>query len=414
MKSYVDRLVDPLLVELLSGLPAVLVVGPRAVGKTTTARRLAASVLRLDRPAEAGVAKADPDVALAARDEPVLIDEWPLVPEVLGAVKRAVDEDSSPGRFLLTGSAGADLGAEGWPATGRVVRVPMWGLTVREQRGRARTDSLLDRVVDAQGSLPELDLPPGRPDLRDYVEHALKGGFPEVALMSSSRLGRRWLDSWVDQVVARDLPLAGTRRDPVRLRRYLQAVAASNAGVVSDRTLHEAAGVTRMTAVTYDTVLETLFVTDRVPAWSSNRLGRLTRAAKRYLVDPALVGPLLGVDERAALRDVDLLGRLLDGFVAAQLRPELAVSSDTPRMFHLRQADGRHEVDLIVERADGAVVGIEVKATSAPSPHDARHLVWLRDRLGDRFVAGIVFHTGPQPFRLAEGVLALPICALWS
>ncbi|HVE47043.1 MAG TPA: DUF4143 domain-containing protein [Acidimicrobiales bacterium] len=387
-------------------------MGPRAVGKTTTARRLAGSFVRLDRPAEAGVVRADPDAALADRPEPVVIDEWPLVPEVLGAVKRAVDDDPRPGRFVLTGSAGADLGAAGWPATGRVVRVPLWGLTVRELIGDPATAGFLDRMAAVDGE--PVQLPAEVPDIRGYVEHALRGGFPEAALQEQPRLRRLWLDSWVDQVVARDVPLAGAGRDPVRLRRYLQAIAANSAGVVQHRTLYEAAGINRLTALAYDTVMETLFVTDRIPAWTSNRLVRLSRTAKRYLVDPALVGPLLGMDPRAVLRDIDVLGRLLDGFVVAQLRAELAVSAESPRLFHLRQENGRHEVDLLAERADGTVIAMEVKATASPSVRDAAHLVWLRDQLGDRFLRGIVLHTGPRPLRLAERVLALPICALWS
>lgn len=382
------------------------------MGKTTTARRLAGSFVRLDRPAEAGVVRADPDAALAGRPEPVVIDEWPLVPEILGAVKRAVDDDPRPGRFVLTGSAGADLGAAGWPATGRVVRVPLWGLTVRELTGDPATPSFLDRMAAVDGE--PVQLPAEVPDIGGYVEHALRGGFPEVALQEQPRLRRLWLDSWVDQVVVRDVPLAGAGRDPVRLRRYLQAIAANSAGVVQHRTLYEAAGINRLTALAYDTVMETLFVTDRVPAWTSNRLARLSRTAKRYLVDPALVGPLLGMDPSAVLRDIDVLGRLLDGFVAAQLRAELAVSAESPRLFHLRQANGRHEVDLLAERADGTVIAMEVKATASPSVRDAAHLVWLRDQLGDRFLRGIVLHTGPRPLNLAERVLALPICTLWS
>lgn len=390
----------------------MLIVGPRAAGKTTTARRLGRSLIRLDRPAEAGVVRADPDAALAGREEPVVIDEWPLVPEVLGAVKRAVDDDPRPGRFVLTGSAAADLGAPGWPATGRVVRVALFGLTVRELLGDPTTPSFLDRM--AGGDPAAVELPAEVPDIRGYVAHALRAGFPEAALQDRDRLRRVWLESWVDQVVARDVALAGAGRDPVRLRRYLQAVAANSAGVVQHRTLYEAAGVNRLTAVAYDTVLETLFVTERVPAWASNRLARLTRMPKRYLIDPALGGPLLGIDQRSALRDVDVLGRLLDGFVVAQIRAELAVSAGSPRLFHLRQADGRHEVDLVVERTDGTVIAIEVKATASPTARDAVHLMWLRDQLGDRFVSGVVLHAGPRSLRLAERVVALPICTLWS
>src|SRR6266567_5260218 len=132
MPEYLPRLIDPLLSDLLADHPAVLLVGPRACGKTTTGRRHSAGRLRLDRPAEAAVARADPDAAIADGPFPLLIDEWQVVPEVLGAVKRAVDEGTAPGRFVLTGSTQADLTAAGWPATGRLLRAGMYGLTERE------------------------------------------------------------------------------------------------------------------------------------------------------------------------------------------------------------------------------------------------------------------------------------------
>ena len=119
MSAYRPRLIDPLLAELLSELPALLVVGPRATGKTTTAARYAARVVRLDRADEAAAFRANPDAALRDLPEPVLLDEWQAVPEVLGAVKRAVDSDSSPGRYLLTGSVRADIETETWPGTGK-------------------------------------------------------------------------------------------------------------------------------------------------------------------------------------------------------------------------------------------------------------------------------------------------------
>jgi predicted AAA+ superfamily ATPase len=389
-----------------------MLVGPRAAGKTTTARRLGASIVRLDRAAAADAVRIDPDAALTAYDEPVVIDEWQLVPEVLGAVKRAVDEDSRPGRFILTGSTAADLTAAGWPATGRVVRIPLWGLTERELSGRPDTEPFLSRLL--KDGLDGLVLPADVPDVRGYVELALRGGYPEVARQSSGHVRRVWLSSYVDQLVGRDVAPAGVRRDPVRLRRYLQAVAASTAGIVQHKTLYDAAGVNRITGMAYDDLLQATFVTDHVAAWTSSRLGRLVGTPKRYLADAALAGPLLGLDVRSVMRDADVLGRIIDTFVVAQLRPELPICEEAPRLFHIREPHGRHEVDLVAETADGRLAAFEIKANSAPTPDAARHLAWLRDRLGDRFAVGVVFHTGPLPFRIDERIVALPICAIWG
>ena len=412
MPEYLPRLVDPLLGELLADHPAVLVVGPRACGKTTTGRRHCQERLRLDRPAEAAVVRADPDAALADGPFPLLIDEWQVVPEVLGAVKRAVDEGAAAGSFVLTGSSQADLTAAGWPATGRLIRVLMYGLAERELEHGSSQPPVLDRLLSegAEG----LSMPPDPPDIRGYVARALRGGFPEAALASSERASRRWLSSYIDQLVSRDVSLVGAVRDSMRIRHYLQAIAASTAGIPTLKTLTDAVGIDRSTANAYDSLLERLLITERLPAWSSNRLNRLIRLPKRYLVDPAFVGPLLGVDARAVLRDGDLLGRLLDSFVMAQLRAECAVSEFSPHLFHVRDANGRQEVDILIEFGDGRVIGIEVKADAAPGPDAAAHLRWLRDGIGDRFAFGLVLHTGPRPFRLDESIAALPICSLWG
>jgi predicted AAA+ superfamily ATPase len=390
-------------------------VGPRACGKTTTCRRHSKGRLRLDRPAEASVARADPDAVLADGPFPLLIDEWQVVPDVLGAVKRAVDDRPGPGRFVLTGSAQADLTAAGWPGTGRLIRAEMYGLTEREIEGRSGQPPLLDRLLLSGPRGPgDIALPQDVPDVRGYLTRALRGAFPEVALMGGDRARQRWLSSYVDQVVSRDVSLLGRVRDPVRLRRFLRVIAASTGGMPALKTLADTAGIDQGTAVAYDALLESLLITEQVPAWSTNRLNRLIRQPKRYLLDPAFAGPLLGVDVRAVMRDGDLLGRLLDTFVVAQLRADCVPSGFSPALFHARDANGRHEVDVVAELQDGRIIGIEVKASASPVLADARHLRWLRDAVGDLFALGIVFHTGPRPLRLDDRIWAIPICALWS
>ena len=401
-------MLDGLLAELLAELPAVMVTGPRAGGKTTTAARHAASVVRLDRVIEAEAFRADPDVALREYEEPILLDEWQEEPGVLGAVKRAVDEDPRPGRFLLTGSVRAELDAASWPGTGRVVRVAMYGMTVREQLGRVEDPPLLD--VLAAGDVPGVPRDP--PDLRGYVDLALRSGFPDPALRMAARARTRWLDGYVEQILTRDAAGVDPGRDPARLRRYLEAYVLNTAGVAADATLFEFAGVNRRTAVAYERLLTSLFVVDALPAWSSNRLKHLSKTRKRHLVDPALAASILQLDAGAVLRDGDLLGRILESFVVAQIRAELPLCASRPRLYHLREEHGRHEVDLLAELRAGRVVAFEVKAGAAEH-RAARHLTWLREQLGERFTRGVVFHTGPRPFELDDRILALPICALW-
>ena len=408
--DYRPRLIDGLLTDLLSELPALFITGPRATGKTTTAARRAATVVHLDREPEAIAYRADPDAALRGLREPVLLDEWQVVPGVLGAVKRAVDARPGPNRFLITGSVRADLEGDLWPGTGRLTRVPMFGMTVREQVGLRSFVPFLDRVAAGVA----LDPAPNTPDLREYVELLLQSGFPEPALRLSVSGRRRWLESYAEHVLTRDAEQVDSGRDPVRLRRYLEAYALNTAGIAEDRTLYEAAGIDRKTALAYERLLQNLTVVDAVPAWTTNRLKRLTLSAKRYVVDPALGAAVLGFDADLVLRDGDMLGRLLDTFVVAQLRAELGSTGSRPRLYHVRQQQGRLEVDLLVELGGGRLIAIEIKADSAPTANSARHLATLRDQLPDRFLAGIVFHTGPRTYRLGDRLTAVPISSLWA
>ncbi|HEX9774390.1 MAG TPA: DUF4143 domain-containing protein [Actinomycetota bacterium] len=410
MTDYRPRRIEALLRELLSEVPALLIVGPRGSGKTTTAMRHAATTVRLDQPREAEAFRSDPDAAIRGLAEPVLLDEWQVVPDVLGAVKRAVDAESRPGRFLLTGSVRADLDVETWPGTGRLVRVPLFGMSVAEQIGGSAEAALLDRLADQE--VPAV--PPDPPDLRGYVELALRSGFPAAALSLSDRTRHRWIESYIDQLLTRDAVQVEPGRDPAKLRTYFEAYALNSAGVVEERTLFEAARMNRKTAAAYEQLLQNLLVVERVPAWTVNRLKRLIRSPKRYVMDAALLAGILRADADAVMRDGDLLGRVLDTFVTAQLRAETTIAQTRPRLYHLRTEQGRHEVDLIGELAGRRVIGIEVKASSAPSREEAKHLSWLRDEVGDRFVAGVVFHTGPRAFELDKRILAVPIAALWA
>jgi len=305
-----------------------------------------------------------------------------------------------------------EVDAASWPGTGRLLRVAMYGLTVSEIEGRIPRSPLLDRLAD--GDLSQLSTASmASPDLRDYADLALLGGFPEPVLRLPRDERGPWLESYIDQLLTRDAVELSGRRDPQRMRRFVEAYALNTAGVVEQRTLQEAAGIAKATGEAYDQLLHNLLVVDAVPAWWSNRLKRLIRSPKRHFVDPALALAALRLDLSGLMADGDLLGRALDTFVLAQLRAELARCASQPRLFHLRQEQGRHEVDIVVEYGGGRVFAIEVKASSAPRRDDARHLAWLRDELGERFLGGAVLHTGHRAFTLDAAIVASPIATLW-
>ncbi|MCY4069456.1 MAG: DUF4143 domain-containing protein [Acidimicrobiaceae bacterium] len=410
MSSYLPRLLDPLLDSYLDQLPALMVVGPRSCGKATTAERHARTTIRLDHHAEAAAVTPDVDAALRNRDEPILLDEWQRLPSVMWAVKRAVDAERRPGRFLITGSAGLETKSQLWPGTGRVVMLPMYPLTVAEQQ-QTGTQPFIDRVV--AGEL--LDRASGATlDVHAYLRLALRSGFPEPALQLDETTARAWLESYADQVALRDAQGYDKVADAARLRSYLEAYALNSAGSPHHKTIYDAAGIARDTALAYERRLSELLVVHQLPAWSSNRLKRLSRSPKRFVVDAGLLCGILrvGFDEVAA--SSDLAGRTLETFVVSQLLAEAAVAGSRYRLMHLRGPNGRHEIDVMAEFGGGRLVGIEIKAAAGAGAHDARHLAWLRDSMPDAFEAGVVLHTGEHTYRLSDRIVAAPISTLWA
>jgi len=413
--EYQRRLADGRLQQLLADFPAVMISGPRAAGKTTTARQVAAETVSLDSPADSAAFKADPDDALRGRREPLLLDEWQEVPEVLGAVRRAVDSDPHPGRFIVTGSVRGELENRVWPGTGRFIRMSMYGLTEVEMQTTLDKQSVgfLDKV--ASSDVSAFARGQSRPRLRDYLELATRGGFPEVALRPLSQAARStWLESYISQVITRDAIAVMPRGDPQKMRAYFEALALQTAGTPLDKTLIDAAGIGKDAAAGYEGLFENLFLTERLPGWSKKAFSRFTELPKRYIVDPALAANSAHVGLQGILGDSDLLGRTLDTFITAQLRPLWSLSAPRVKPYHLRTKGGRQEIDLLLETEDKKVLAFEFKASSAPSAHDARHLLWLRSLLEDQLVAGAVMHTGPDVFRLSDRVLALPISTIWG
>lgn len=415
-RSYRERLADSLLRDLLEDAPAILMTGARGTGKTTTAARHVAQVDRLDVADVAATYRADPDAALRRAARPLLVDEWQLVPEVLPALKRAVDQDPSPGQFVLAGSAAAAVDTDMWAGTGRLLHVRMFGLAERELDESGLDPGVLpfvDRL--AASGVEEVREPAAAPDLDDYVQRAVRGGFPHPALhLTRARSKALWFSSYLDDLVTRDAAMAGPK-DPDKLRAYLGVLALHTAGLADDKTLYDAAGINAKTAAGYDRLLQRLCITEQVPAWpqTGNRLKALAKRAKRYVVDTGLTAAAMEADALEVVGDPDLLGRLFDALGTAQIRAENAAASTPRRLRHLRTHRGA-EIDLVVDMGRGRAVALEFKAAASVDITDARHLIAMKDDLGERFLAGAVLHSGSKIRQLADRVYAIPLASVWT
>lgn len=419
--GYTRRIVDDELDELFSGLPAIALEGPKAVGKTATGLRRAATIYRLDDEAERSIVQADPSRLLEGR-RPVLIDEWQRFPESFDRVRRAVDDGAGPGSFLLTGSA-SPSGPPTHSGAGRIVRLRLRPMTLAE-RGVGSPTVSLGELLD--GGKPSIG---GRTEinLERYVKEILTSGFPGIRDLPD-RLSRAQLDGYLDRIVDRDFEELGRKvRRPGALRSWMQAYAAATATTASYEKIRDAATSgqgekpTRATTQPYREALERLWIVDPVPAWlpSRNRLARLSSPPKHHLADPALAARLLGVDAATLLegrpagpamsREGTLAGALFESLVTLDVR--VYAQAAEARTAHLRTWSGEHEIDLIVERGQ-AVVAIEVKLGQTPDERDVRHLHWLRNELGEGLADALVITTGQAAYRRADGIAVVPAALL--
>lgn len=419
-KQYIQRVLDEELAGLICAVPAIALEGPKGVGKTATAARLAATVRRLDVPAQRSVIAADPHLALDGK-QPVLIDEWQRFPPVWDAVKRAVDDGAAPGSFLLTGSATPGDAAT-HSGAGRIVTLRMRPLSFFE-RCRERPTVRLATLLE--GGPPAID---GTTDigLREYVEEIVHSGFPGLRGVSGRPL-RTQLDGYLARIVDADLEELGLRvRRPELVRRWLRAYAAATATTAAYETIRDAATggegnkPSKGATAPYRDLLERLWIVDPVPAWAPTRnpLARLTHPPKHHLADPALAARLLGATPTSLLAGEPakrpgkgpLVGNLFESLVALSVR--VYAQAAEARVGHLRTFGGEREIDLIVERPDGRVLAIEAKLGGTVDDEDVKHLLWLRRELGDDVIDMAVITTGPRAYRRPDGVAVIPLALL--
>ena len=408
----VRRALEPRVRTALADTPIVVIQGARQVGKSTLAELIGDSVgavhVTLDDAATLASARFDP-AAFVSQASPgcLVIDEVQRAPELILAVKAAVDRDRRPGRFLLTGSADL-LRLGGDSLAGRAETLELRGFAQSELRGSALNP--VDRLF--AGDLGFAGTGIGRSGLLEVV---CAGGYPEVLARPTADRRAAWFASYVDRIAERDVHELSGLRFASLVPDILRVVGAHTAGVVSRATLARDIGMAEPTLPPYLELLESLRLIVRLPNWSGTAVSRARSRPKILLADsglaawfahasPATLGPA---------GDPDRAGRLVETFAICEILKG-AGWSDTPvRAYHWRDRRQR-EVDLILEAHDGRVVAVAVKSSSSVHAGDLAGLRAFAEVAGERFVAGVILHLGERAVPFGDRMAALPLDALWS
>ena len=391
--------------------------GPRTVGKSTLlqqlARELGAGIVDLDDPALREIAQADPGT-LVAGPAPVCVDECQHVPGILDAIKAELNRDLRPGRFVLAGSTrygAVPLAAQA--LTGRLHLLTIWPLSQGELAG-VRENLLEVALSNPAATVAGASSPTTR---HQYIQLVTGGGLP-LALARSAGAGRnRWFDDCVTLVLERDVRQLARIRQREQLPLLLRRVAAQTAQVLNVNAAASVLGMDRTVASGYLRLLEATFLIDRPPAWGRTLRARAAGSPKVHLVDSGLAARLLRLSpERLEAKDPTALtefGHLLETFVVGELMKQASWLDGIAGYGHWRTHDG-DQVDLIIERDDGAVVAFEVKASARVPGEGMRSLAKVRDTVGPAFIAGVALYLGSRSYTFAERLLVLPVDRIWT
>lgn len=390
----------------------VIINGARQSGKSTLARLILAEMpgsiqYYLDDEAARRAAEADP-TGFLRHDGLMLIDEVQRVTELVLGIKSIVDRDTRPGQFLLTGSARL-LGMNNLPDSliGRSETIELWPLSQGEID--SESDSFVDTAFSAGA---ELRIPPSLETKAHYLDRAIRGGFPEAVHRRDPRRRRRFFESYISDLINRDIKQISDIERPADLRRMLNVLAATQAGLLVHQRIAGDLGLPASTIKRYLDLLELVFLIRRIPAWASNLTARAIATPKLIFTDSGISGHLANWTVGRGSNPVAPVGPFIENFVLSELARQLTWTDVPTQLYHFRTRDGV-EVDAILERAGGAMVGIEVKAAESIRSEDFRGLRHLAERVGDRFIAGFVLYCGEHSLSFGGKMAALPISALW-
>ena len=400
--------------ESLRTFRVTVINGPRQSGKTTLARQLVAdagSYWSFDDESVRAAAGLDPHGFVEAGRAPMAIDEVQRGGnDVVLAIKSVVDQRTARGQFVLAGSTRfLSVPQLSESLAGRAEILDLWPFSQGELLGV--TETFLDTLLTHAERLPQRRCE--HIDRNVLFARLIRGGYPEL-IEASPHYAARWYRNYVRTVVERDVVEASAITQAEELPTLLRLIAANSSGELVTSRLANDAGMTVDTATRYIALLELVGFVVRIRAWTPSLTTREKRHPKMMLSDTGLACGLLGRNTVGLGAPTSALtGPLLESFVTMELVKQRGWSQVQPAIRHWRDRNGA-EVDLIIEDDDGSVAGIEVKASSTVAHSDARHLGVLRDKLGDRFLGGVVLYLGERALPLGERIWALPISVLWS
>ena len=405
------RYLAPRLREALGDTPAVLIHGPRQSGKTTLARAVGESrgyrYVSFDDEAIRGAATIDPVGFVNGLPPKSILDEVQRVPEIFTSLKAAIDRRRTPGRFILTGSA-------------NVLLVPRLADSLAGRMGILRLHPLAQcEIEDRRPRFIETLFGGGfgtgiaEPLGSALAQRILAGGYPAALARRSPARRRAWYRDYVETQVQRDVRDLTRVRSLDALPKLLALAAGQTARLVNVADLSAPFELTRQTIHDYVTLLERVFLLERLPSWHTNRLSRLVKRPKLHMGDTGVACSLLGLDPAALAGDRQLLGSMLETFVLQELRRQASWLAEPVEFFHFRDRDD-FEVDIVLEQGHAAVAGVEVKAGATVGEADLRGLRKLRDAAGKRFTAGVVLYDGSASVSFGERLFAVPVRRLWD